>query len=408
MENHTCWESVGFGKMQKVGKFAFSDLQNRSISRYVNADQDNLKGCNARANFVKHCVIRGHIQMTLRAIKELAVSILVPYLKMICVACALISVGAVANAEQWARKMFTETHHDFGTVSRNAKTEHSFTIENCFEEDVHIVAVRSSCGCTTPVLSKKTLKSWEKGELVAQFNTRSFIGTKSAEITLVIDKPYYAEVKLTVGGTIRSDIVVEPGEVKFGDVDAGTSKTIDMKISYAGRRDWKISDIRGDSQFLEVRLDPVQRQGSMIHYLLHIKLKDDAPVGEILDELVVVTNDEKNEIFTLPVSGKIVPPVSISPLFVAMGDVDEGKSSQQRLIVRARKPFAISGVDCPDNRFDFSVPEGTRTVHVIPFTFRGELLNAKDDGSLKQKILVRTSLGETMTAEATVAGRVIH
>ena len=93
------------------------------------------------------------------------------------------------NAEQWARKMFTETHHDFGAVSRNAKTEHAFVIENCFEEDVHIVAVRSSCGCTNPVLTKKTLKSWEKGEIIAQFNTRAFIGTKSAEITVVIDRP---------------------------------------------------------------------------------------------------------------------------------------------------------------------------------------------------------------------------
>jgi len=312
------------------------------------------------------------------------------------------------NAEQWARKMFTETHHDFGVVSRNAKTEHSFTIENCFEEDVHIFAVRSSCGCTTPVLSKKTLKAWEKGELIAQFNTRSFIGTKTAEITLVIDRPYYAEVKLTVGGTIRSDIVVEPGEVRFGDVDLGTSKTVDLKISYAGRRDWKIADIRGDSAFLEVRLDPAQRQGTNTNYTLHIKLKDNAPVGELMDELIVVTNDEKNEIFTLPVSGRVVPPVSISPTFVTMGDVGKGKLSQQKLIVRAKKPFEIAGVDCEDKRFEFAIPVGARTVHILPFTFRSELLTPEDDGALKKVILIRTSLGDEMTAQATISGRVVN
>jgi hypothetical protein len=325
---------------------------------------------------------------------------------------AVLAIGVTNRstlfAEQWAQKLFTETHHDFGTVSRNAKTEHTFVIENCFEEDVHIASIRSSCGCTNPILTKKTLKSWEKGEVIAQFNTRSFIGTKSAEITLVIDRPYYAEVKLTVGGTIRSDIVVEPGEVRFGDVDYGSSKTVDLKVSYAGRRDWKLTDIRGNTEYLEVRLDPVQRQGSMVTYMLHIKIKESAPIGELLDELVVVTNDEKGDQFTLPVTGRVIPPVSISPTFVSLGDVGKGKSTQQRLIVRAKKPFTVTKVECEDSRFAFTIPEGARTIQVIPFIFRGDFLDDQTTEALKQKIVVRTSLGDDMTAESTIAGRVVQ
>jgi len=318
------------------------------------------------------------------------------------------TVPKSAKAEQWGLKLFSETHHHFGTVSRNVKTEHAFVIENCFEEDVHIAAVRSSCGCTNPVLTKNTLKSWEKGEVIAQFNTRSFIGTKTAEITVVIDRPYYAEVKLTVGGTIRSDIVVEPGEVRFGDVDLGSTKTIDLRVSYAGRKDWKIADIRGNCNYIEVRLDPVIRNGSNTSYVIHIKLKESAPVGDLQDELVVITNDEKSDQFTLPVSARVIPPVSITPTLVALGDISKGKLQQQRLIVRAKTPFAITGVDCQDGRFDFKLPEGLKTVHVVPFTFSGELLNEKDTGALKQKIVLRTSLGDDMTAETIVAGRVVN
>ncbi len=313
-----------------------------------------------------------------------------------------------AIADQWGQKLFSETNHNFGTVSRNAKTEHTFVIENCFEEDVHISSVRSSCGCTKPVLTKNSLKSWEKGEIIAQFNTRAFIGTKNAEITVVIDRPYYAEVKLTVSGTIRSDVVVEPGEVRFGDVELGAKKVVDLKISYAGRTDWKISDIRGNSNHVEVRLDPVQRKGTLTNYLLHITLKESAPAGEMLDELIVVTNDEKNEQFTLPLSARVIPPVSVSPVFVALGDVGQGKSVQNRLIVRSKKPFAITEVACADSRFDFTLPEGTKSLHIIPFSFKGEVLDGKDNGAIKEKILVKTSLGEDMSAEVTVAGRVVH
>ena len=311
-------------------------------------------------------------------------------------------------AEQWARKMFAETHHDFGTVSRNAKTEHAFVIENSFDEDVHIAAVRSSCGCTNPVLNKKSLKPGEKAELVAQFNTRAFIGTKTAEITIVIDRPNYAEVKLTVGGTIRSDVVVQPGEIRFGEVDLGTSRSVDLKISHAGRRDWKILDIRGDSNFLEVRLDPVKRQGSMTNYVLHIRLKENASVGEILDELIVVTDDEKNDQFTLPVTGRIMSSLSVSPTYVSLGDVSQGKSLQQRLIVRGKTPFSITAIDCEDDRFEFPIPDGSKSLHVIPFVFKSELLNEKDTGALKQKVVIHTSLGDEMNVETTIAGRVIH
>lgn len=319
---------------------------------------------------------------------------------------SLVCMSSRVNAEQWAYKMFAETHHDFGIVSRNAKTEHSFVIENCFEEDVHIASVRSSCGCTKPIIVKNTLKSWEKSEIIAQFNTRSFIGTKSAAITVVIDRPYYAEVQLTVGGTIRSDIVVEPGEVRFGDVDYGTTKSVDLKVSYAGRRDWKITDIRGNSEFLQVKLDPATRQGNLATYLMHIRLKDNADIGELHDELIVVTNDERDSTFTLPVTGRVVPPVQVSPTLVSLGEVPVGQQRQQRVVVRAKKPFSITAIDCEDSRFQFTLPTGDKPVHVIPFVFTGDRNETDEGGAVKQKVIIKTSLGE-MTAETTVAGRVI-
>jgi hypothetical protein len=257
-------------------------------------------------------------------------------------------------------------------------------------------------------LTKKTIKPGEHGEVIAQFNTRAFIGTKTAEITVVIDRPHYAEVKLTVGGKIRSDIVVEPGEVRFGDVDLGTTKTVHLKISYAGRKDWKINDIRGDSEFLEVRLDPVKRNGTLTDYTLHIRLKENAVAGEILDELIVVTNDEKNDQFTLPVSARIIPPISVSPTYITLGDIGKGKTAQQRLIVRAKTPFAITSIECPDQRFEFAKSEGNKSVHIVPFTVRGELAGEQNVEVLKQKIIVRTSLGEGMQAETVVAGRVVQ
>lgn len=319
-----------------------------------------------------------------------------------------IAWGSPAVAEDWVRKLFKETHHDFGTVSRNAKAEYSFVIENCFEEDIHIASVRSSCGCTSPVATKPTLKSWEKGEILAKFNTRTFTGTKSAVITVVIDKPRYAEIQLTVGGTIRTDVSVEPGEIVFGDVEVGQSKSIDVKLSFRGRKGLEIADVRGNAEAFEVRLDTPVYQPDAVSYRMHVKLKESLAPSKIDDEVIVVTNDpnEKNREIAIPVTGRIRPPITVTPESLTLGDVRNGETRQQRFILRAKKPFAIELISCEDERFEFQTPTGEKTVHVVPFTFRCKAGQEPQGDKIEQKVLIITSLGEQV--EATLTARLLR
>jgi hypothetical protein len=313
--------------------------------------------------------------------------------------------SSLASAQSWAAKMFAETHHDFGAVSRNAKTEHAFVIENLYEEDVHIASVRSSCGCTKPVLNKQTIRTWEKAELVAQFNTRSFIGNKNAVITVVIDQPYYAEVQLTVQGHIRSDIVTEPGEINFGEVAVGTQREMPIRISYAGRPDWAVMDVRGNNDFLSVRLEPVKRQGNLTVYTMHVTLLDNAPAGDLQDEITVVTNDPQGSEFSLPMMARIAAPVSVTPNQIAIGDITVGQIKSDRFVVKGKRPFKITEIKCADPRFEFKLPNDARPVHVIPFAFRGE---EGTSGDFRQSLIIKTDLGESYVAECIVTGQVIR
>ena len=83
-------------------------------------------------------------------------------------------------AQEWAKKMFKDSDHDFGTCARNARAEHQFVFENLYMEDVHIAGVRTSCGCTTPSVINPTLKTYEKGAILAHFNTDKFLGQRGA------------------------------------------------------------------------------------------------------------------------------------------------------------------------------------------------------------------------------------
>ena len=158
--------------------------------------------------------------------------------------------GSPAGAEEWAKKMFQTTTHDFGSVARGAKAQHEFTLENIYLKDVQIASVRSNCGCTTPRIKKPLLKTYEKGAIVAGINSHAFLGRQSATITVTLDKPRLAEVQLHVTVYVHSDVAFQPASVELGSVDRGTPLEKKISVSCTRRGDWKILDVKSGNPHL--------------------------------------------------------------------------------------------------------------------------------------------------------------
>src|SRR6476660_225030 len=171
--------------------------------------------------------------------------------RVVSIAIIALALAPAAQAKEWAQKMFAASSHDFGHVARGAKAEFAFELQNVYEEDIHIADVRTSCGCTTPTITKPTLKTWEKGSIVATLNTRSFVGQRNSTLTVVIDKPFYAEVPITIAGYIHSDVDFQPGVAALGDIEQGTSSEQAVSVTYRGRGNWQITDVRSANAHLE-------------------------------------------------------------------------------------------------------------------------------------------------------------
>lgn len=313
-----------------------------------------------------------------------------------------VPLGATSqvSAQPWARDMFPVTTHDFGVVPRGAKTEYEFKFTNKFKEDVHVKEVRTSCRCTIPRISKDLLKTYQESSIIAEFKTNDFVGARSAVVTVVFDRPFYAELQLLVKGTIRSDIVPMPGEVQFGEVDLGTEKYTDVKISYLGTSKWEINDVLSTNEHLAVKLGPAKVIGGKIEYQMDVRLKADAPAGEFSDEIVLVTNEPQSNRVTLPVRANVVPPLFVQGL--QLGTVKAGEKRTDRLLIKGKTPFKIQSIVCEDKRFSFKPTEDSKAAHLIPFDFVAD----DQEGSFRQAIVVHTDLKESPTAEASVTGNV--
>jgi Protein of unknown function (DUF1573) len=300
---------------------------------------------------------------------------------------------APIQAQEWAVKMFNTTKHDFGPVPRGAKSEFRFKVKNIYEEDVHISGVSSTCNCTTPQVVKADLKKLETGEIIAELNTKQFIGARTATLTVFIDKPFYAEVQLQIAGFIRSDVVVQPGEIDFGNVDLGTATERRVKISYAGREDWSVLEARATDPNLRLQLVDMGRARGSATYELVARLSKDAPAGYLKQQITLITNDAKNPEIPVDVEGRVVSEITVSPVSLFMGVVQPGQKVSKQLVVRGKRPFKITGVKCDDASFDVTTTDDSKVVHVLPVVFTA----GDRDGKVSQQIGLETDQGTTPT-----------
>ncbi|MCE9524793.1 MAG: DUF1573 domain-containing protein [Planctomycetales bacterium] len=316
----------------------------------------------------------------------------------------LVFASSTLSAKEWAQKMFKITRHDFGHVAHGSKTDFAFEITNCYQEDVHIADVTTSCGCTTPTITKNTLKTWEKGAIVATFNTRSYSGQRNATIKVVIDKPFYAEVQLTVAGYIHNDVDFEPGSASFGDVDQGTASQKEITVSYYGRNPWQIKDVRSANDHLEVELGEPMKFADRVVYKMSVRLKDSAPAGYLHDTLSLVTDDKNLPSVPVSVEGRIIPPLTVSPSSLFVGVIEPGTTVTKQLVVRAKKPFKILSVKCTDEAFQFKTGSDSKMVHLVPVTFKA----GDKPGEIEQTIEIETDLAiggkTTCLARGTIQG----
>ncbi|SMP40216.1 Protein of unknown function [Neorhodopirellula lusitana] len=307
-----------------------------------------------------------------------------------------------ASAENWAEKMFSETKHDFRIVGRGTTAEHHFEFRNIYEEEVHVAAVRSSCGCTTPTVSKDSLATHETASIVATLNTSTFIGQKAATITVVFDQPYYAEVQLSVSGYIRTDVTFEPSEIDFGEARPGQPQDRKITISHRGNPGWRIQDVRSHCSDLQVKLSqPVVKPG-LVQYEMEVRMKESMPEGDIRERLTLVSNDTQFPAIEMAVAGRVRPTISVSPAAVSLGTASVGETVGKRLLVRADDEFEIREVRCIDERFSFEIPKGKKKLHFLQMKFTA----GDTPDRIAQKIEIVTDLPGDKTAECVATGTI--
>jgi hypothetical protein len=320
------------------------------------------------------------------------------------VACSAL-VATPCWGQAWAEKMFKTTDHDFGTVARGSKTEFEFKFSNLYIDDVHIANAYASCGCTSVEVVTPTIKTYEEGAIRAIFNTPTYVGSRSATLTVIIDKPMQAEVLLHVRGVIRSDVVFEPGSVQFGEIEQGTPSERNVRVSRSGWGDWQITGVNSSNPHITAKVTNTSNQSGWTSADLSVRLDKDAPSGYLADHLMLVTNEGQSIQMPLAIEGRVRSSLTVSPTSLFMGIVQPGQVATKSFVIKGVRPFKVRSLECDDKSFSFQVNrEEVNSIHVIPVTFAA----GNAEGKVTKTIRVLTDLGQAsaeLSAYAVISGQ---
>jgi hypothetical protein len=293
-----------------------------------------------------------------------------------------------AMGQQWAEAMFEHKTHDFGSVGRGAKAEHEFVLKNPYLEDVVIASVSTSCGCTTPTIEKRVLKTYESGSIKARFNSDRFLGKKGATLTVRFSKPLRASVRLRVDGSIHSDLIVNPSSANLGEVDRGTAAERRITVRYAGRQDLRIVDVKSTNPHVKAQIVPSSVQRAS--YELIVQLDDQAPSGYIRDNLLLMTNHYQLKQIPVLVEGRVMPEVTVNPSTLFLGSLKPGDSVTKNVVIMRsdKRPFAIKSLRTEHEGISFGASdmETAKPIHIIPVTITA----GTEPGALVETIVIET------------------
>lgn len=304
-----------------------------------------------------------------------------PLLTLLCTALMVAGATSPTQAQElnWAERMFSALRHDFGTVAKGADARHSISVQNIYEEDVRLLNVGTTCGCTAAKPDKDVLKTGEVAQIEVQMNTVKFSHQKNSNVDVTLsftDKRGLTAsktVRIPISAYIRTDVTVEPGGVNFGSVGVGAGARQQVRISYTGgRNNWHITRVETGSPYLQAQAVESRRGGGRAQYNLVVQVKPDAPMGVLRDKITLHTDDTQAPRVPVLVEARIEPDIVVSPSIVSLGpNLKPGEEKTYTVVLKGREPFAIEKIECNSAHECFKVrlSPDPKKVHVLPLTF---------------------------------------
>lgn len=222
---------------------------------------------------------------------------------------------------------FHEVKIDFGKVKQGKVLTHAFKFVNEGDETLTIDRVRTSCGCTAVLVSKKEIPPGEEGELKVTFNTRGYAGKLSKYIYVDTNDPTQKSKQITVSVDIevppQPRIALDRYSHDLGLFLEDEEVRTRTKIKNTGELELQVTCSHKDASFFA--------DGKEVSFPLKIRAGKEAEVeiripprgrkGMIREYILMKSNDPIRPTLSFYLSGYIVTKQQLKELFARYKDI---------------------------------------------------------------------------------------
>lgn len=296
--------------------------------------------------------------------------------------------GLVPSAEVDLTKreelQFSESPVEMGTIPNDKIAEKHITVKNPGGLPIDVLDIRTSCGCTQGKFEESTvgpdgrrtstIQPHSEATLIVTVDPAGVHGFHSRKmLTLMTNDPVNSQYQLVVAAHIEQEFVLEPEEIRFGTVQAGIPAEVHIVIRQVTDEPMDINaaqvpnapPVKGEPPTepkitLELGKRPEAEWKTPGHqeWDLFVRLKPDAPVGDIEEEVWLVTNLKRVTDLTFRVTGKSVTFYNVAPANLGARNVAKpGDTRVSKATVSAGVPITVS---------DATVSGSDVTLEVVP------------------------------------------
>jgi hypothetical protein len=322
----------------------------------------------------------------------------------------LFSSTAIAQ-QGWANALLDRQKVDFGVIATGSEAIKTIKVENNLAAAVQISGVSTGCQCASAtIVGPRRLEPKQSTTIEVRMNTLAFTRKRETTLTIGFDAPSLTTVQVPIEAYIRTDVVFDPGKLDFGKLDFGKGAEQTVKLTYAGRPDWKIVGVKCPGPSLKCEPKVVARNdpavnGINVEYALRFQLAADAKPGRFQEYVTIETDDAANPFLPILVLGTVQQDFSISNPQIELKALRPGQTATARVVVKGVRPFVVTDVNCGNLKDCFSVRKGEtpEKLQVVDMLFTAPAR----PGRFKEQMQLKIE-GREQSLEFAVSGMILN
>lgn len=275
-----------------------------------------------------------------------------------------------------------------GVIEEGKQIEKIFSFRNAGKTNLEILNVRATCGCTPTDVIEKNIKPEGKGQIKITFDTAGRSGLQNHKIYVQTNDPITPIVQLQIQGMIKSDLIIAPRSIVFGDIKKGTIPTREIRIIDRTGENIEITRVELYPSFLNATLSPITDklyQGTKIL----VSISPETPLCSMEGKITIYTTDKKHSKVEISVTANIIGDIEFRPSMFFFGFVKKGETptTQTTIFTTGTNPLEIERVESDISWISTNldtVQEGREC------TLSATLSNYAQTGSIKGSVTVYT------------------